>query len=886
MMYRYFSVSLLACCQIFAAESVGLDPKSRQGRVVTPDGTLLTPAGVQVTLEGIRAQALALSPDGKRLAVSGIQPGIVVLNPADGAELQRVPLPAEEDVAPQPPSEDYLRPDRRAKVSFTGLLYSEDGKRVYLSNANGSIKVLTVDEEGKLKPSHTIPLPPAAAPGRKQEIPAGLALNAEGTRLYVALNLSNQAAEIDTASGQVLRTWKCGSAPYDVRLHAGKVYVSNWGGRQADGSTPQALAGRGTVVRVTPATQVAAEGSLSIIDLGANVVTELVTGRHASGLALSPDGRWLCVACANDDFVDVLDTAQGKFTARVFTKTTPESLFGAAPNAMTFSPDGRWLYVCNGSQNAVAVLEWKGGAPTLAGLMPVGWFPGAIAWSSAYNTICVGNVKGLGAPLQAAEDEAAGQGYNSYQYMGTVTLAPASEGETLAKQTAQVMENLHVPRLAEALAPARSGMAPVPVPQRAGEPSVFKNVIYIIKENRTYDQVLGDMKEGRGSEPLCIFGEKVTPNQHRLARDFVLLDNTYCSGILSADGHIWTLGSISTDYVEKQFGGFPRSYPDGSTRENADALAWPPAGFLWDTAVAAGLKVRMFGEFAEARRAWKDPARKDPPLFAAIWKDYLEHKGGPGSLIALSAVPTTNSVAPLLNTDFPAYDNDVPDQIRADVFLRELAAWEQAGSMPQLVIISLPGDHTSGTRPLRPTPRAHVADHDLAYGRIVEAVSRSSFWKNTCILGIEDDPQAGWDHVSAYRTTAFVSSAWSRKRGTVSTLYNQNSLLRTIELILGLKPMSLYDATATPLRECFGAEPDFAPWSALPASWPLDEMNPLISRITNPRQWRDAQVSSWLPFEKLDACPEDILNGILWRSVRGDEPYPHWAMLGSAWEDD
>ncbi len=861
---------------------VGPDPVTGQARVITPDNHLLTPAGKQISLPGMRPQALALSPNGRLLVAAGKTSGLTLLNPATDEIIGHVDLPGNAEEAPDPVSANILKPDRSGQLSFTGLIFSADGQRLFLSNVNGSIKEFTVSEDGGVKPVRNLPLPPANAPGRKNEIPSGLALSADGSKLYIALNLSNRVAEMELSSGAVVRTWDCGVAPYDVRLIGQKLYVSNWGGRRPDAASPQAHAGRGMTVRVDATTQVSNEGSLSIVDLTKNdPPQELITGSHASGLAVSPDGKYLCVACATSDFIAVLDVAREAWRGRCFPKQTPADLFGAAPNALTFAPDGQRLYCCNGSQNAVAVLDWEDGSAEFAGLLPTGWYPGAIVCDAARQQLCVGNIKGIGA------QKGKNGGFNTHQYFGTVSLMPLPPDQAaLTAATQTVNFNNRAPLLPAALAPARANVLPRPIPARVGEPSVFKHVLYIIKENRTYDQVLGDLKTGNGDPTLCTFGANITPNQHQLCRDFVLLDNTYCSGILSADGHNWSCSGITTDYMERQFAGFPRSYPDGSEAANADALAWAPAGFLWDLAQGKGLSVRLFGEFATITRAWKDPQREGKPLFPEIWRDWKCYHGSAESDVALGATGNMASVIPLLSPTFPAYDNDVPDQLRAHAFIQDLKQWEASGEMPALSIISLPGDHTSATKPGKPTPRAHVADNDLAFGQIVSAISHSRFWKDTCIIAIEDDPQNGWDHVSGYRTICFVASAWSRGRGTVSTQYNQTSVLRTIELILGLPPMNELDATATPMFDCFGAEPDFTPVLVQQPRWPLDELNPAPAKITDATLRHDAEVSATLPLDEMDKCPEGVLNEILWRSLKGPQvPFPSWAVALTEDED-
>ena len=431
--------------------------------------------------------------------------------------------------------------------------------------------------------------------------------------------------------------------------------------------------------------------------------------------------------------------------------------------------------------------------------------------------------------------------------------------------------------------PPRSGQPSRPVPERVGEPSVFKHVIYVIKENRTYDQVLGDIKEGNGDASLCVFGERVTPNQHKMAREFALLDNTYCSGILSADGHQWADTAFATDYMEKSFAGFPRSYPDGMEDDDVDALAYAPSGFIWDNALAHGKTLRDYGEFAITEKSWRDPSLKRDIEFLDHYRDFVNQT----DRIRISSRPAIESLRPYLATNTVGWDMSIPDVFRAAQFISELRQFEQTGQFPNLVIICLPNDHTSGTKAGSPTPAAHVADNDLAFGRIVEAISRSRFWKETCIFAIEDDPQAGWDHVSGYRTTAYVISPYTKRGKVLSTQYNQTSVLRTIELMIGLPPMNLLDATATPMSECFTNRPDYTPFDAVPNNISLDEMNPEPKKISDPLLRRDALASARLRLDQVDQCPEDLLNRILWRAMKGPRaPYPTWAITPHADDED
>lgn len=844
-------------------------------RVITPVNQVLTPAGKQVPLPGLRPQAIALSPDGRVLATSGKTHELIFVNPDSGEVMDREPLPSEKasNSAPDSVSTHILDPDKSGQVSFTGLIFSKDGRRIYLSNVNGSVKVFERDSAGKFSGRFSIPLPKTGLSLRQAEIPAGLALSADGKRLFVALNLSNRMMEMDAETGEVIRTFECGVAPYDVAIVGRKAYVSNWGGRRPEDGNVTGPAGHGTLVRVDPIRHIASEGSVTVIDLEpGQVKTEILTGRHASALAGSPNGRYLVVANAGSDTVTVIDTETDEIKETISLRWQAGDPFGASPNALAFSASGKELYVCNGTQNAVAVVQFRPGRSKIKGLIPTGWFPGAIVCDATRSRLHVANIKGFGS---GREEEPKMEGYNSHQYYGSLSLIDLPGRTELARMTAVSLENMRRAVIKDAFLPPREGQAPKPVPERAGEPSVFQHVVYIIKENRTYDQVLGDMKGGNGRPELCIFGEKFTPNQHKIAREFVLLDNTYCSGILSADGHNWSGSAFGTDYLEKSFAGWPRSYPDGMEESDVDALAYSPAGFIWDDVLAHGKSVRSYGEFTMGSVRWKDPARKENPKFKDVYEDFQNGTG----LIEIGSVPAIESLRGHMMTNTIGWSMDVPDVFRAAQFIKEMKQFEQTGGFPNLSIICLPQDHTSGTAPGKPTPAAHVADNDLAMGQIVEAISKSRFWSNTCILAIEDDPQAGWDHVSGYRTTAYVISPYTKRGAVVSNNYNQTGLLRTIGLILGLPPMNQMDASASPMSACFTDTPDFTPFAAVPNQVPLDELNPPARAINDPLLRHFAQVSSALPLHKIDACPEDTLNRILWHAQKGSHAlYPAWAL--------
>jgi YVTN family beta-propeller protein len=848
----------------------------------TPVQQRLTPVGRQVELPGLRPQGLVLSPDGRLLAVSGKTSELLLINPATGNVAQRVPFPRARgsDREPGVASSHILRPDKESELSFTGLRFSPDGTRIYLSSVNGAIKVFAVNAAGRVTGLDSFALPPADAPERKVEIPAGLALSRDGHRLYVVLNLSNRVAELDAQTGQVLRTWNVGVAPYDVVLAGRKAYVSNWGGRRPGADALTGPAGRGTLVRVDPVRFIANEGSVSVIHLDqpsgsapARPVNEVPVGLHASGLAISPNRRYVVIANAGSDTLSVLDTRTDTIVETISTRQRPGDPFGAGPNALAFDRSGHRLYVCNGTQNAVALVAFAPGKSRLLGLIPVGWFPGALAFDHRQNSLYVANIKGTGLTRQLRPGLT--PEFNSRRYSGTLSLLPIPTTDELALDTQIALRNLLFPRLADARLPARPAQPPRPVPERAGEPSVFKHVVYIIKENRTYDQVLGDIRAGNGEASLCVFGEKITPNQHKLVHDFVLLDNTYCCGILSADGHQWADSAIATDYMEKSFAGFPRSYPDGMETTDVDALAYSPAGFLWDNALAHGRTLRVYGEFAITQTAWLDPVKRGPITFLDHWRDFTNST----SSIRVRSVPAIESLRPHLCTNTVGWDLDIPDVFRARQFITELESFEANGTLPNLVIICLPNDHTSGTRAGAPTPAAQVADNDLAFGQIVEAISHSRFWAETCIFAIEDDPQAGWDHVSGYRTTAYVISPYTKRHQVVGTQYNQTSVVRTIELILGLPPMNQFDATATPMSNCFMNKPDLTAFAAVPNTIPLDRLNPEPKRISSSVLRQDAKVSARLPLDGPDRCPEDLLNRVLWHAMKGPQAqYPLWAV--------
>lgn len=860
-------------CQAFA------QPPAAESNT-TPLNQTVTPAGYKLDLQGMRPQVLALSPDKRWLLTSGKTNKLVVIDAETRLVAQSLDFPSKEQTeAPSSVSPNILAPDKTALVSYTGLVCSKAAQQIFVSNVSGSIKVFAIAGDGSISASHTIPLPDAKAPRRAQEIPSGLAIDESTSKLYVCGNLSNSLLEIDISNGNVLRKFPVGVAPYDVVLHKNKAYVSNWGGRLPGENELTGPAGRGTKVKVDSVRHIANEGTVSIINLESGATTEQLVGLSPSDLEVSPDGSFVVCANSNSDTVSILSTQSDTVVETVTVQSKPSDLFGAAPNALAFDSDGETLFVANGSQNAIALIEFEPhekGETKLKGLIPVGWYPGALAYDADRKQICSANLKGI--PTKPSK-QGAGEGFNSHQHYGSISIVPMPTAEQLAVLSEQVAKNMRRDAIAVSALPKRPDQPPKAIPERIGEPSLIEHVVYIIKENRTYDQVLGDIERGNGNKELCIFGQNITPNQHRLAEQFVLLDNTYCCGILSADGHQWSTTAMSTAYLEKSFAGFPRSYPDGMGDDEADALAYSPAGFLWDNATLHNKTIRNYGEFMKPQVRWKDETKKGKPDYMACYRTW---KGS--DEVIFGSEPTVESIRSYSPTDYVGWAMEVPDQFRADFIIKELADYEQQGKYPNLTIICLPNDHTSGTSAKFPTPPSSMADNDLAFGRIVEALSHSKFWPKMAIFAIEDDPQAGWDHVSGYRTTAYCISPYVRREQTVSTRYNTTSILRTMEQILGLPPMNQFDAAATPMSDCFVDTPDLTPFQSVPVQIGLDELNAPPSAIADPVKRNFAEISATINFAEVDKAPEDLLNRILWNALRDNVPYPEWAI--SSFEDD
>jgi YVTN family beta-propeller protein len=796
---------------------------------------IIDPAGETISFPG-RPVDLALNNSGNILAVKN-NTSIVFMNAEKHTVMQTLKLPA-------------------GGHSFNGITWSSDDQKVWTTDSRGYLRSAKLID-GSYAWDDAILLPGPNPDDKSGPYPGGLTIDNQKGYAYVALSRNNTLGIVNLKTKQLESQISVGIAPYTVLMHENIAYVSNWGGRQPVNGDKTGPSGGSNVV-VDPKTGIASSGTVSVLDLSTKkVIKEIAVHLHPSGMSYSPDKTKLYVANANSDLISVIDTRTNSVIKDLSSKPMAELPFGSAPNSVVASPDGKTLFAANGGNNHIAVIELSSGK--VKGLIPSGWYPGSVLLSRDGSKLFVANIKGNGSPQTGLREK----GINSHDHSGSVSFITVPDSENLREYTIRAATTMRLPKITQSLRLERVNERIVPVPTRPGEKSVFKHVLYIIKENRTYDQVFGDLPQGKGDSSLTQFGRKVTPNHHALAENFVLLDNTYCNGVLSADGHQWANEGYVTDYLEKSFGGFVRSYP----YEGDDALAFASSGFIWDKVLEAGLTFRNYGEFVTA---------KVEPSNASWTQLYNDYKNGTRN-VKIKATSKLHTLEPYLCPTFVGFPSSIPDVYRAGEFLKEFREYEKENSLPNFMIMLLPNDHTTGTREGYPTPRAQVADNDLALGQIVEAVSNSKFWKETAIFVIEDDPQAGLDHIDGRRTVALCISPYTKRGAVVNTHYNQNSILRTIELILGLPPMSQFDMIANPMTDCFTSKPDFRPYKPLPNQIPLDEMNPKLSALSGKKKFW-AQKSMEMSLDELDKANEDTLNLILWHSVKGyNTPYPKLA---------
>jgi YVTN family beta-propeller protein len=794
---------LLGLVSLAALSGAQSAPKLKEPRVtLLPNGWRISPVGQHFTV-GDLPMNIVLTPDGDHVIVTNngySQPNLVVYDYTKQISRDRVML----------------------ESAWLGLAFSPDGKRLYSSgSAKNRVDEFSWDK-ATLKKVGEFALPKPA----NDSFVGGLAPSPDGKRLYAVHVLGEKLHAIDLATRAVVKTIDLPAEPYNVLVSSdsSSVYVSLWGGSK---------------VLVFDASDL-------------SLKHEIPVGEHPNAMTFSKDGSRLFVACANTNAVWNIDLAKGYATEQIGIAPFPNMPPGASPNALDLSPDGKTLLVANADNNTVTVIEIEDdGKGEVEGFIPTGWYPTGVRYSKDGKKIFILSGKGLVGAANPRGRQAGivtgpdGQ-YSGAMLWGSLTTLDTPSAAKLKEYTATalfVTPDTGKSQLAPAKAPARSV-----IPAKVGLPSPIKHVFYVIRENRTYDQVLGDLPMGNGDPSLTLFGENTTPNAHALMKQFVLLDNFYVDAEVSYDGHAFSTGAWATDAVEKiwpmNYGRREARYLSeggGQMRNQYGNLAAGPRGYIWDAAARKNVSYRSYGEFsipgAEVR--WDEDGAPKPPYNGSVpgLKDHVH--------------PT-----------YPPYNLSIPDNKRIDVWLEEFKEFEKNGNLPRLNILRLGNDHTAGSRPGSHTPRAMIAENDYALGRFIEAISKSRYWKETAIFVLEDDAQNGPDHVDAHRSLGYIISPYTQRKGTVdSTLYTTSGFLRTMELILGLEPLSQYDAAATPAYNAFALAPDVAPFAAIPPKIDINEMN-------DPRAW-GAQDSAAMDLAEADRAPDLLLNEIVWRSVRG-----------------
>jgi YVTN family beta-propeller protein len=770
------------------------------GVTLLPNGWRIAPAGRHMDA-GDLPLAMALHPDGRHLVITNngwSRPSLRVVDLEQREVRQKLPL----------------------DNAWLGLVWSHDGKRLYSSGAADNSVTEVEWKDRKLVPGSEIRIGPPQKGEWEQTVEnpgfvSGLALSPDGRTLYAAEVFGEAVVALDLASREVRATRNLFAEAYGVLASPdGKVvYVSVWGAARVAILDSKTLAPQ----------------------------AEVPVGEHPNSMVLSKNGEYLFVACANTNAVYVIDLARRTAVEQVGVGLSPQAPPGSTPNALALSPDGATLLVANADNNTVAVVDVRRpGESRFLGFIPTGWYPTAVAFDPARDDVLILSGKGLTSEANPRGPQPtnvrADTQYIAALLNGALSILPRPDPGALAEMTRRVFALSAYNEQRTQSPPGRPSGSPIP--GRVGDPSPIKHVFYLIRENRTYDQVLGDAPRGNGDPNLTLFGEDVTPNAHALAKEFVLFDNFYVDAEVSNDGHAYSTAAYATDAVEKLWptlyghrGGIYLSEGGHEVRNNYGNLAAPAKGYIWDFAERAGVSVRSYGEFA-------------------IW----DEKGGP-------VHATVPGLEGRVHPTYPPYDLSIPDNERVKVWLEEFRRFEQEGGLPALNIIRLGGDHTMGTRPGELTPRSYVAENDLALGRLVEAISKSRFWPESAVLVLEDDAQNGPDHVDAHRSVLLLASPWAKRGAVDSTLYTTSGVLRTIELVLGLPPMSQYDAAASPLFGAFGAAADTAPFQARPARVPLDERNADDAP--------GAQASLRMRLDEADLAPERELNEVIWKSVRG-----------------
>jgi YVTN family beta-propeller protein len=815
------------------------------GSMLLPNQWSLRPAGRQTELGDFPVN-LAVHPGGKFVAVLHCGYGqheIIVSEIPTGRVASRTAVPE----------------------AFYGVAFSPDGRQIACSGSSSEAIYVFNFRAGLLTGRATLRL----RPSKERGVPCGVAWESDGKSLLAANLWNSHVSRVNT------RTKESREYPLGTNTPAAAVFTD----AENEDSDTAAATKRSLAIAEAATNQVGAlfpyacaldarhdqvyvslwgAASVAVVDLKTGQITaRWPVGEHPCEMALRKDGKFLFVANANDNTVSVLDTQTGRAVETISVTLYPQAPRGSTPNSLTLSPDEKFLFVANANINAIGVFEVEQpGRSRGLGFIPTGWYPTSVRMTPDGKRLLVTNGKGSVAkanprgpqPVRGSSKEE----YIGKLFRGTLSVIELPPRKRLAPQmaawTAEVLQGSPLRPNAAVTGTRPEGS---PIPAKPGDASPITHCIYIIKENRTYDQVFGDLPEGNGEPSLCLFPERVTPNHHKLVREFVLLDNFYVESEVSADGHEWTMAAYATDFVEKTW---PLNYGHGKSgkfaypSEGVFPIAAPASGYLWDRAREAGVSYRSYGEFVQ------NATKTNLPATSRI-KSLQGH----------------------FDPWFRSFDMTYPDVLRAQRFIAELQRFEREGDMPRLQIVRLPNDHTHGVTTGRLTPTAYVAENDVALGLVVEAVSQSKFWPRTAVFVVEDDAQNGPDHVDAHRTVALVVSPYTKRRAVDSTLYSTSSMLRTMELILGLQPMTQFDAAATPMFNSFQAKPDLTPYAALPANVDLTATNTVAAWGSKLR----------FNFAQEDAADDLLLNEVVWRSVKGaHSPMPAPVRAGFVFRRD
>ncbi|HTS37651.1 MAG TPA: alkaline phosphatase family protein [Candidatus Solibacter sp.] len=887
--------------QLYPTYVTGPQP---DGSWVVSNGQVINPAGTQVDLGiRVRAKAIALNPNSKTHTAAvltlGSTQAVEVFDTTTGVVLQ-----------------DYIAFGQDPSGSYSGITYSADGSHLIFSQDSSNVTIANVDDNGLLEDNAQVSVPPdnswiacfpnspLGAYGRpcgtfyspSTSYPGGVAVSSDGTTAYALLNQNDTLAKIDLSAKKpkLKKEIRVGNAPHSIVLSSDgtTAYISNEGGRAATAADFQ-IYSAGTEIVADPVVGAAVTGTVSVVDLSTMKVTATIsTGLHPTGMALY--GKSLLVANTYSDTISVVDTSKNQ-VSRTINLGLPIGIpgasspaYGAAPNSIAVDSKKNIAYVALYNANAVAVVDLtKGATNPVLGMIPVAYAPCSVALDLKDGVILVANDKGIGTRYSFETDYGV-TSYNTHQDNGTISIVPVPDSVTLASMTAQVFTNNHWDLVAN-ITSASGGSPttkPVAIPARIGDPSLIKHVFVIIRENRTYDQILGDVKAGNGDPSLAVFGGKDTPNAHKLVKRFPLLDNFYDPSRQSADGHQWITEGMAPYADDIQSPDWVRSYPGGNA---GDSLAYQNKGFVFSEAADAGLPVKIYGEYVEYDTFTNPDGTTNEPSWSDFYADSQAFEAGTETTLKYQNTVQAHSSVPAvylhLIPNFPIFDLNIPDQFRVDLWVQDFQNDDKNGTVPALSLLWIMDDHTGGP----PTPDAEQADNDLAVGRIVDYITHSKAWDTSAIFIEEDDAQNGVDHVDGHRSPGYIVSPYAVQEGpTDHTYYTQVNMTRTIEQILGLPPMNQFDLVASPMRTDFvsGDAPksNFKPWSHVANQVALDEGvtpssdNPALKgRIKELKQaWlkKKAEVFAG-KLTRPDSEDPDTVNHFNWYMSTGfTQPYP------------